>query len=426
MRRALSAPLSRRTLLTRAGLASAAAMLPRGLGAAPVAANDRKFLFLFCVGGWDPTYVFAPLVGRSGIDVDPDGVATEIGGIPILDNATRPSVRSFFEQYASRIALLNGFQVNGVAHERCRRLLFTGAASGDADDWPSTIAGKATGYLLPDLIVSGPAYTSTYTTSVMRVGQTGQLAGLLDGTALASSDLPLAAPSASTQAAVDAFLAERVAAFEASAGIGRTGRFASDLGAVRDQLDLVRSLPDLDLSIEVEGVATPVSTLVRPALDCLERGYSRVAVAQHGGQYDLGWDSHSGIDQQSWNFEVLFADLLTILADLGSRVGTSGRPLSEEVTVVVCSEMGRTPKLNPSGGKDHWTFTSAMFVGPAVRGGQVVGGFDDTLVGQPLDPVTGELRSDGIVATSENLGATLLAMAGLDPGDSAPIEALLA
>lgn len=418
--------LTRRQLLSRSALLGASGLLPGALRASPLAANDRKFLFLFCVGGWDPTWVFAPILGSDNVDVDPDGASSTVGGITFMDGPGRPSVSQFFSQYASRTCVLNGFEVRGVAHERCRRLLFTGTSSAEADDWPSTIAGLSTGYLLPDLVISGPAYTSSYTTSVMRVGETGQLSGLLDGSALSTYDPPILAPSASSQAAVDAFLDARISAFEASAGLGRGRRFASDLATARDQLGLVRSLTDLDLSIEVNGVVTPVSTRVQPALDCFERGYSRVAVAQHAGQYELGWDNHTGISQQAAHYEVLFSDLLTILQDLEHRTGTTGRPLSEEVVVVVCSEMGRTPKLNTSGGKDHWTFTSAMFIGPGVRGGQVVGAYDDTLVGRPVDVATGQPADDGLALSSSNLGATLLALAGLDPGDEAPIDAVLA
>jgi Protein of unknown function (DUF1501) len=47
-------------------------------------------------------------------------------------------------------------------------------------------------------------------------------------------------------------------------------------------------------------------------------------------------------------------------------------------TLVVCSgEFGRSPKLNPRGGRDHWTGVfSAIFAGGGVRGGQAIGSSD--------------------------------------------------
>jgi uncharacterized protein (DUF1501 family) len=44
-------------------------------------------------------------------------------------------------------------------------------------------------------------------------------------------------------------------------------------------------------------------------------------------------------------------------------------------TLVLClGEFGRTPKLNPAGGRDHWpTGFSVALAGGGVRGGQVIG-----------------------------------------------------
>jgi uncharacterized protein (DUF1501 family) len=41
------------------------------------------------------------------------------------------------------------------------------------------------------------------------------------------------------------------------------------------------------------------------------------------------------------------------------------------------SEMGRTPRVNPNGGRDHWTFCySVLFAGAGIRGGTVCGASD--------------------------------------------------
>jgi len=52
-------------------------------------------------------------------------------------------------------------------------------------------------------------------------------------------------------------------------------------------------------------------------------------------------------------------------------------------------EFGRTPQLNPRGGRDHWPGCwSILFAGGGVRGGQVVGASDRT-GSEPKDrPVT--------------------------------------
>ncbi len=57
-----------------------------------------------------------------------------------------------------------------------------------------------------------------------------------------------------------------------------------------------------------------------------------------------------------------------------------------ENTLVVCmGEFGRTPKVNPAGGRDHWPQCwTIFFAGGGVRGGQVVGASDE-IGGYPHD-----------------------------------------
>jgi uncharacterized protein (DUF1501 family) len=62
----------------------------------------------------------------------------------------------------------------------------------------------------------------------------------------------------------------------------------------------------------------------------------------------------------------------SLLEDLTSR-GLLGNTL-----VVAMGEFGRTPKINPAGGRDHWPqcWTVSM-AGGGVRGGQVIGASDE-------------------------------------------------
>ena len=65
------------------------------------------------------------------------------------------------------------------------------------------------------------------------------------------------------------------------------------------------------------------------------------------------------------------------------------RGLLETTLVAAMGEFGRTPRLNPRGGRDHWTGVwSVLFAGAGVRGGQVVGA-SDRIGAEPKDrPVT--------------------------------------
>jgi len=53
------------------------------------------------------------------------------------------------------------------------------------------------------------------------------------------------------------------------------------------------------------------------------------------------------------------------------------RGLDKEVSVIVWGEFGRTPKINPNGGRDHWPpVACAMLAGGGMRTGQVIGSTD--------------------------------------------------
>jgi len=65
------------------------------------------------------------------------------------------------------------------------------------------------------------------------------------------------------------------------------------------------------------------------------------------------------------------------------------RGLLDETLVAGLAEFGRTPKVNPAGGRDHWPqcFTCS-FAGGGVRGGRVVGA-SDTIGGFPAERPVG-------------------------------------
>src|SRR5262245_61170890 len=50
------------------------------------------------------------------------------------------------------------------------------------------------------------------------------------------------------------------------------------------------------------------------------------------------------------------------------------RGLSDKILLVCCGEMGRTPRLNRTGGRDHWAkLAPLMLYGGGMRGGRVIG-----------------------------------------------------
>jgi len=396
--------MNRRDFLRASGALSALFGLGAPLHAAAAAPGDRKFLFVFNSGGWDPTRVFADAFDLP-VDMESTAQRAQVGDIPFVDHGDRPSVRAFFEAHASRATVFNGMLVSSVAHEACTRICMTGSTDEGRPDWGAMLASDQSGLLLPSLVVAGPSFAGPLGSQVIRTGQAGQLQDLIDGSSVRTSGGTLLGAEALTE--VDAYLARRAAAAPrrtASETLVRDG-YAGAL----DQLGPLRGLNgELDL-----GNAFEFRGQTDLAVEALSAGTSRCVTIAHGaGQ----WDSHAGNDgTQSFLFESLFAGLLHLMEQLQTTPGTNGGTLAEETTVVVLSEMGRTPLKNGDDGKDHWPYTSAMVLSDAFVGNRVIGSFDSGYQGRDLDPASGDVFDGGESFTAQMFGATLLASAGMDP-----------
>ncbi len=381
-----------------------------------VSGSDRRFLFVFVQGGWDQTWFFTPSFDQDAVDM-PDGAQpAEVGGIPFVEHELVPSARTLLEAHASRTCLLSGFEVRAVAHDICQRVVCTNSSTPGTDHWASILAGNAVDSpLIPLLHLSGPIYADRFSSSVVRVGTSGQLGALLDGSALTRSDTLVTAPSGTAEALEDAAARARAEAFVGTAPAGRGARIADIAWQTESRLEELQAYASLLHSDGSSGLADQLDS----TLSFLSTGLSRCAVVAYKSWEGVfnGWDTHEENHLQAYHYEELFSALHSTLETAAGLPGAAGGSLADELVVVVMSEMGRTPKLNAVGGKDHWTFTSAMLLGDGVAGGQVVGGYDEYLLGRPVDLASGEPTKGGVELLPGHLGATLLALGDVDPGE---------
>jgi Protein of unknown function (DUF1501) len=122
----------------------------------------------------------------------------------------------------------------------------------------------------------------------------------------------------------------------------------------------------------------------------IERGVRFVTVNMFETVFnEITWDIHGSApfspiecykNEVGPNFDTAYSALLE---DLGRR------GLLENTMVLAFGEFGRTPKINPAGGRDHhpacWT---ALFAGGPIRGGRVVGASDEIGYAPRDRPVT--------------------------------------
>jgi hypothetical protein len=132
-----------------------------------------------------------------------------------------------------------------------------------------------------------------------------------------------------------------------------------------------------------------------------EGGVNFVAVfdGQTNGQ-DANWDSHEKLFARHRQLLPPSDQALTALIE-----DLDGRGLLDTTLVVALGEFGRTPRVNKSGGRDHWPDCySVLLAGGGVTGGAVYGASDKIGAYPAADPVT-----------PADLAATIYWRFGLEP-----------
>jgi len=129
----------------------------------------------------------------------------------------------------------------------------------------------------------------------------------------------------------------------------------------------------------------------------------------------LGWDTHirneSKQAEMNGNFAKFFDDYLSELHARKNRHGV----LAQRTLTIVGSELGRYPHQNDMLGKDHFPQTSFLLAGPGIRTGRTFGSTGRRMEGLPISYANGDPIAAGRVPLLDDVGTTMLHLAGLDP-----------
>ena len=127
---------------------------------------------------------------------------------------------------------------------------------------------------------------------------------------------------------------------------------------------------------------------------------------------NITWDCHA----DGGSLATTLTDYATTLCPTFDRAYSAlltdlhERGMLETTLVLAMGEFGRTPHLNPRGGRDHWPGCwSVLFAGAGVRGGQVVGA-SDRIGGEPKERP----------GTPTDIAATVYSLLGLNPATRIP------
>ncbi|MBI3861406.1 MAG: DUF1501 domain-containing protein [Planctomycetia bacterium] len=437
---------SRRTMLQAGtigllGLGLSDIPAARSLAAEPVATPDKSVIFIFLNGG---------ISHQDSFDLKPESpdavrgefrpIATETPGLDICEHLP------LLARQSERYALVRSVAANSSGHEEACHGLFTGRLDFPAgftpgraptpNEWPSmasqvTRATRTRNGLPPAAVL--PQASINEAGSV----RPGQFAGKL-GPRYEAWHLHLAAPCAlGNGACPHCFRFEGTPYRHGSSTIfdapsltlpdGGKLRFDRRVGLLDNiehqqrRLEESAELNKLDRNRQ-QAISVLADPRVHAAFD-VEHA-DPALVARYGKnkfglsllmarrlveagvnlvQVNLGknssWDTHRR------NFVNLKDNLLPYMdravSALLDDLWASG--LADSTLVLMTGEFGRTPKINPDAGRDHWgPVMTSLFAGGGVRGGTVIGA-TDKIAAQPT--------SDR--QTTENLAATIYGVLGI-------------
>ena len=422
-----SRDLSRRELLRIGGVGMLGLSLPQLLGQKAGAATDgaagpmfgraKNIIYLFLSGGPSQYETFDPKPeAPAEIKGSFQPIATNVAGLQFCELLPRVA------RIADKLAVVRSFATDDPNHESGGYWVHTGhkytgpnMRSVNPTDWPTlgsivkmlrpSDSVPFSAVALPEPIVANP--------NVLLPGHNAGFLGSRWDPELFKCDPAAANFQVEGVAAPLEVPALRLAARrDLLDQVERAAQFVATHPAARDHDRLTRESLDLVLSGTVRGAFAldrekpelrdrygrgKWAQSVLLARRLIEAGVRMVFVNWPREPGDLSssnplWDTHGQNDARMKEvlcpqFDLGFSALVDDLADRG---------LLDETLVVAIGEMGRTPKFNPSGGRDHWgNVFSFVMAGAGISAGQAYGASDRN----GAYPATNRVQPEDLTAT---------------------------
>ncbi len=357
-----------------------------------------KFLLrLHCDGGWDPTMVFDPKFDSNHVATGPGSSTASASGITYVTAASRPSVSFFFQAHGAKSVVINGLHCSAVDHEQALQQCL-GKRFEKQDK-------QFIDYLTYYAQQTNPTAAAPHLAINLRpsAGSNVAATSYLDDALIAEY---LSATSSEIGSTAEAALANFL-----NLSFGDTIETRPAFGLDADKISALYHGYKREITFREQFTALHERastagqdnfvTQARLGLEMMAAGLSQCATVRVGKYRE--WDTHRDhFSKQNDLFESLFAGLNQIIS-AAQQLG-----LSDDLIILVTSELGRSPKLNQGGGKDHWPYTSMLAWGGALNGGQVLGSTDAWLRGVPQNPANGETSTPNGEESAGQIGTDIV------------------
>ena len=423
-------PLTRRDVLMKSlgagGVFALSQVLPLARASSSTVTDpNRRFVFVYFLGGWDPMLSLDPK-DPAVYDDAPDtvystGVETGYGELgftedpriftDVEDLVFGPFVGERFAALASQMAVIRGMTVSSVAHVPATTHALT--CREPAGELPrgsslATLLASALGQddLIPNLAAGVDSWNLSEPDFASALG------------ASTGSDLQkllqpgLVELEAGDRDALEAF-------FDREAARAANPRF----GSVLDRRRSSRVLIEQDIATLFDANNPELADIVahfegQPrafmAYQALTSGTSR-CVSYRAHVFN---DTHSGPDWRAnhgYRLQSGFQSVAMLAELLQATDHPAGGSWLDHTTIVCASEFNRSPALNATGGRDHATTNSMALLGGGIAPGRVLGATHPLrMAGQAIDLETGAVDTEsGTQVEHAHVGRTLLHSIGI-------------
>lgn len=398
--------VTRREAIAVGSLGLAGLALPRLIAARESAAHrkPKACIVLFLLGAppqqetWDPKPDAPPEI-RGGMGV----IRTATPGYVVGEAMAKTS------RWTEKIAVLRACQTNDNAHSASGYFMTTGvphqpmqvenAKPGAPNDWPSLGAVVRRvlepHHTLPAAVTLPEAAANDG--NLLWPGQDGGFLGRSADPWLINCqpekgqfDIPGLSLAVEIPAARFDDRRRLLEAFQANPERQRRGGSDPDPHTARAFEMITSPAARKAFDLESEGVKTRdrygrtrfgqscllARRLVEAGVPLIRVNWTRVPNAPNNGHWDTHQKNTEGVKALMPILDTAYTALLEDLSDRG---------LLDDTLVVWMAEFGRTPKINPAAGRDHWgPVFSVALAGGGVRGGAIHGA-SDKIAAYPKD-----------------------------------------
>ncbi|MCA9689671.1 MAG: DUF1501 domain-containing protein [Myxococcales bacterium] len=396
--------MDRRSFLKLSALTGLAVATPIGAGltrkvwAEAQAYGGPFFVLVNASGGYDPIFLCDPKLNpefnrvygstatAGNITYAPIEMTTATTGLDPASAAYLMSTTAFFEKYADRLLCVNGVDMSTNNHDGGTRATWSGQLQ---EGYPSlgAIIAAAKAPAEPLAFISSGGYDATEgIVPLTRMSSVDTLRKIAYPN-IYNPDDPMSGRfhAGETMNRIRAAQEARVQGLRDGQGLPRARAAMDELYVARQNDDTLQALV----------LPTELVTLGDYNVSDLERMMQQAQLALAAFQSGLavavnlnlgGFDTHGNHDRDQVR---QLGKLLAGVDYLMEQAAAMG--LANQITVMIGSDFGRGPFYNGPGdynGKDHWSITSAMFMGAGVNGNRVVGSTDDAQRAVPYNGTT--------------------------------------